>query len=112
MWPTLRTVPRAVDGSALFASKAVLGANLGANNTPLTQATQPSTVLSPCRVQLTDLPYFASKVVLGPEGVQDIPPLPALSPAEQKALEGLKAELQQSIAKGIAFANAPALVPA
>lgn len=52
------------------------------------------------------LSYFASKVLLGPDGVADIPPLPALSPYEQQCLDKLIPELAKSEAKGVAFANA------
>lgn len=57
--------------------------------------------------QLTDLPFFASRVKLGKNGVEAVLPneLQGLSPAEQAGLEGLKEELKASIDKGVAFAN-------
>jgi malate dehydrogenase len=52
------------------------------------------------------LSYFASKVKLGTNGVEEFLPLGELSPYEQKALEELKPMLAGNIAKGIEFATA------
>lgn len=56
---------------------------------------------------LTELPFFASRVKIGKEGVEALIPsdLQGLTEYEQKALEALKPELKSSIEKGIAFAN-------
>ncbi|XP_061346574.1 malate dehydrogenase, chloroplastic [Gastrolobium bilobum] len=56
---------------------------------------------------LTELPYFASRVKLGRKGVEALIPsdLQGLTDYEQKALEALKPELKASIDKGIAFAQ-------
>ncbi|KHN18555.1 Geranylgeranyl diphosphate reductase, chloroplastic [Glycine soja] len=56
---------------------------------------------------LTDLPFFASRVKLGRTGVEALIPsdLQGLTDYEQKALEALKPELKASIEKGIAFAQ-------
>lgn len=56
---------------------------------------------------LTDLPFFASRVKLGKKGVEALIPsdLQGLTEYEQKALEALKPELKASIEKGIAFAQ-------
>ncbi|CAL0330624.1 unnamed protein product [Lupinus luteus] len=56
---------------------------------------------------LTDLPFFASRVKLGRNGVEALIPsdLQGLTEYEQKALEALKPELKASIEKGIAFAQ-------
>lgn len=56
---------------------------------------------------LTELPFFASRVKIGKEGVEALIPsdLQGLTEYEQKALEALKPELKSSIDKGIAFAN-------
>uniref|UniRef100_A0A7N0TX57 malate dehydrogenase n=1 Tax=Kalanchoe fedtschenkoi TaxID=63787 RepID=A0A7N0TX57_KALFE len=56
---------------------------------------------------VTDLPFFASRVKLGKKGVEAVitKDLQGLSEYEEKALETLKAELKGSIEKGIAFAN-------
>uniref|UniRef100_A0A2P2KXC5 malate dehydrogenase n=1 Tax=Rhizophora mucronata TaxID=61149 RepID=A0A2P2KXC5_RHIMU len=56
---------------------------------------------------LTDLPFFASRVKLGRKGVEALIPsdLLGLTEYEQKALEALKPELKASIEKGIAFAQ-------
>jgi len=57
--------------------------------------------------QLTELPFFASRVKLGRQGLEAVvsAELEAASEYEKKALEALKAELKGSIEKGIAFAN-------
>lgn len=54
---------------------------------------------------LTELPFFASRIKLGRTGVEAIisSDLQGLTEYEQKALEALKPELKASIEKGIAF---------
>jgi len=61
-----------------------------------------------CYVQTGDDPtsYFAQPVVLGKNGVESIPELPALSDYEQKLLGELRDVLDGNISKGIEFANA------
>jgi malate dehydrogenase len=54
---------------------------------------------------IAGLPFFASKVKLGKNGVEEIYGLGSLSDYEKEGLEGLKAELKSSIEKGIQFAN-------
>ncbi|XP_030476634.2 malate dehydrogenase, chloroplastic [Syzygium oleosum] len=56
---------------------------------------------------LTDLPFFASRVKLGKNGVEALisSDLQGLTEFEQKALEALKPELKASIEKGIAFVH-------
>jgi len=60
---------------------------------------------------LTDLPFFASRVKLGKKGIEALIPsdLQGLTDYEQKALEALKPELKASIEKGIAFAQKQAV---
>jgi malate dehydrogenase len=57
--------------------------------------------------EITDLPFFASRVKLGKNGVESVisADLEGVTEYEAKALEALKAELKGSIEKGIAFAN-------
>lgn len=55
---------------------------------------------------VTDLPFFASKVRLGKNGVEEVLGLGSLSDYEKQGLEALKPELKSSIEKGIKFANA------
>ncbi|KAH0707145.1 hypothetical protein KY289_012221 [Solanum tuberosum] len=55
---------------------------------------------------VTDLPFFASKVRLGKNGVEEVLGLGALSDYEKEGLEALKPELKSSIEKGIKFAHA------
>lgn len=55
--------------------------------------------------ELTELPFFASRVKLGREGVESFSAadLQGLSGYEEEALEALKPELRASIDKGLAF---------
>jgi malate dehydrogenase len=57
--------------------------------------------------ELTELPFFASRVKLGKDGVESIisSDLEGVTDYEAKALEALKAELKASIEKGIEFAH-------
>lgn len=57
--------------------------------------------------ELTELPYFASRIKLGKKGVEAViqSDLQGLTEYEQKALEALKPELKASIEKGVAFAQ-------
>lgn len=52
---------------------------------------------------VTDLPFFASRVLLGKEGVEEVEGLGSLNAAEAAGLEALKSELLGSIQKGIDF---------
>ncbi|XP_077227293.1 malate dehydrogenase, mitochondrial-like [Tasmannia lanceolata] len=54
---------------------------------------------------ITELPFFASKVRLGKNGVEEVVGLGPLSDYEKQGLENLKAELKSSIEKGIKFAK-------
>ncbi|XP_044493221.1 malate dehydrogenase, mitochondrial-like [Mangifera indica] len=54
---------------------------------------------------VTELPFFASKVRLGKNGVEEVLGLGSLSDHEKEGLEKLKPELKASIEKGIKFAN-------
>ncbi|KAE8699916.1 Malate dehydrogenase, glyoxysomal [Hibiscus syriacus] len=56
---------------------------------------------------LTDLPFFASRIKLGRNGVEALIPsdLVGLSEYEEKALEALKPELKASIEKGMTFVH-------
>jgi malate dehydrogenase len=49
------------------------------------------------------LPYFSSKVVLGPEGVAEYLPIGDLSPAEEEGMEKMKELLTKNIQAGINF---------
>lgn len=52
---------------------------------------------------LTELPFFASPVRIGRNGIEEFLPIGDMSGAEQDNFEGLKAELAQSIQKGVDF---------
>ncbi|KAL6543284.1 hypothetical protein OROHE_010804 [Orobanche hederae] len=54
---------------------------------------------------VTELPFFASKVRLGKNGVEEVLGLGPLSDYEQQGLEALKPELKSSIEKGVAFVH-------
>lgn len=56
---------------------------------------------------LTELPFFASRIKIGRNGIEALVPsdLQGLTEYEQKALEALKPELKASIEKGIEFAH-------
>ncbi|KAJ0971742.1 hypothetical protein J5N97_019701 [Dioscorea zingiberensis] len=54
---------------------------------------------------ITELPFFASKVRLGRNGVEEVLGLGSLSDFEKQGLENLKPELKSSIEKGIKFAK-------
>ncbi|KAL6561768.1 hypothetical protein OROMI_017369 [Orobanche minor] len=54
---------------------------------------------------VTELPFFASKVRLGKNGVEEVLGLGTLSDYEQQGLEALKPELKSSIEKGVAFVH-------
>ncbi|CAL1380978.1 unnamed protein product [Linum trigynum] len=53
--------------------------------------------------QVTELPFFASKVRLGRAGVEEIYPLGPLNEYERSGLEKAKKELAESIQKGVSF---------
>ncbi|EPS68273.1 malate dehydrogenase, partial [Genlisea aurea] len=53
--------------------------------------------------QVTELPFFASKVRLGRDGVEEIYPLGPTNEYERMGLEKSKKELSESINKGISF---------
>lgn len=53
--------------------------------------------------QVTELPFFASKVRLGRNGVEEFLPLGPLSDYERASLEKAKKELATSVEKGVSF---------
>lgn len=52
---------------------------------------------------LTSVPFFATKVRLGPNGAEEVLPFGDLSPFEKEGLEKLIPDLSAQVAKGIAF---------
>lgn len=54
---------------------------------------------------VTELPFFASKVLLGRSGVEEVYPLGPLNEYERVGLEKAKKELASSIQKGVSFVN-------
>ena len=61
-----------------------------------------------CYVQVGDSTsdFHAQPVVLGKDGVDSVPEMPALSEYEQKVLDDMRETLEGNIKKGIEFANA------
>jgi malate dehydrogenase len=55
-----------------------------------------------------DVPFFASKVLLGPEGVAQVLGLGQLNDAERAGLDAMLPELKASITKGVKFVLEPA----
>jgi len=53
---------------------------------------------------LTELPFFASQLCLGRDGIVDFLPLPAMNPLERENFDAMKTELKSSIQKGLDFA--------
>jgi len=74
----------------------------------LVAALNGETVTECCYVQVGDdtTSFHAQPVVLGKDGVDSIPQVPALSDYEQKLLEEMRAVLEGNISKGIEFAKA------
>jgi len=54
---------------------------------------------------VSDLPYFTSKVVFGPGGINKILPVGKLNEYEEKRLEEAKAQLKSEIETGIKYAE-------
>jgi malate dehydrogenase len=52
---------------------------------------------------ITESPYFATPILLGPNGVEKNLGLGKLSPFEEELLKAAIPELKKSIAKGIEF---------
>ena len=63
---------------------------------------EPTFVDSPLFKQ-EGIEFFASKVELGPSGVEKIHEVGKVTPFEQKLLEACKADLKKNIAKGVEF---------
>ncbi|EIE24005.1 malate dehydrogenase [Coccomyxa subellipsoidea C-169] len=55
--------------------------------------------------KVTELPFFASKVRLGPNGVEEVLPLGKLTPFEEKGVADLIPVLKKNIDTGVEFAN-------
>jgi len=58
-----------------------------------------------CKSDITDLPYFAQKVVLGEGGITKVLPLGELNEHETKRLEEAKAQLKSEIDSGLKYAE-------
>ena len=73
----------------------------------LVSAMNGDSVTECCYVQVGDdtRAFHAQPVVLGKDGVESIPPLPALSDYEQQLLDEMRGTLEGNINKGIEFAN-------
>ena len=51
------------------------------------------------------MPYFSSRVRLGPNGVEEFLPLGELTAFEKEGMEAMKALLTKNIEAGVAFAT-------
>jgi malate dehydrogenase len=73
----------------------------------LVSALNGNSVTECCYVQIGEdsSSFHAQPVVLGSNGVESIPPLPALSDYEQKVLDDMRETLEGNISKGLEFAN-------
>merc|ERR1719324_1574340 len=64
-----------------------------------------------CKSEITDLPYFAQKVVFGEGGIVKVLPLGELNEHETKRLEEAKAQLKTEIETGLKYAESETLAP-
>jgi malate dehydrogenase len=62
-----------------------------------------------CKSEVTDLPYFAQKVVFGEGGIVKVLPLGDLNEYEQKRLEEAKVQLKGEIETGLKYAESESL---
>jgi len=62
-----------------------------------------------CASTVTDIPYFAQKVVLGPTGIEKVLPLGELNEHETKRLEEVKEQLKGEVETGLKYAEANSL---
>merc|ERR1712056_133969 len=62
-----------------------------------------------CKSEVTDLPYFAQKVVFGSKGVKKVLPIGKLNEYETKRLEEAKTALKAEIETGVKYAEANSL---
>jgi len=62
-----------------------------------------------CKSDITDLPYFTQKVVLGEKGIKKVLPLGTLNEHETKRLEEVKVQLKAEIDTGLKYAEANSL---
>merc|ERR1719321_2276424 len=68
-------------------------------------AGKPKVECTYCKSDITDLPYFTSKVLFGKKGVEKIYPIGTLNAYEQKRLEEAKAQLKTEIESGMKYAE-------
>jgi len=54
---------------------------------------------------ITDLPYFTSKVRFGKNGIEEVLPIGTLNAYETKRLDEAKAQLKTEIDTGLAYAK-------
>merc|ERR1740138_1695013 len=59
-----------------------------------------------CASSVTDIPYFAQKVILGPTGIEKVLPLGELNEHETKRLEEVKTQLKGEVESGLKYAEA------
>mmetsp|Transcript_66084 Transcript_66084/g.173224 ORF Transcript_66084/g.173224 Transcript_66084/m.173224 type:complete len:331 (+) Transcript_66084:89-1081(+) len=64
-------------------------------------AGKPRTICSYVKSDITELPFFASRVTFGPKGVEKVHPLGTLNAHEQKRLSEAKVQLKEEIDAGL-----------
>lgn len=94
---------KAGKGSATL-SMAYAGARLG-KAVLAGLAGTPTTECAYVASDVSGLPYFASRVVFGKDGVEKVLPVGTLTAYEQKRLDEAKAQLKGEIDEGIAYAK-------
>merc|ERR1711870_42065 len=67
----------------------------------------PTTECAYVESTITELPYFASKVTFGKEGVQKVHTIGQLSPHEQSRMGAMMAQLKGEIDDGLEYARDP-----
>jgi len=67
----------------------------------------PTTECAYVESSITELPYFASKVTFGKEGVQKVHPIGKLSAHEQKRMDKMLVQLKGEIDDGLEYARDP-----
>merc|ERR1719433_1068717 len=94
-------------GSATF-SMAYAGARLG-NSVLAGLSGRRRVECAYCKSDVTDLPFFAQKVMLGEGGIVKVLPLGELNEHETKRLEEAKAQLKGEIETGLQYAASESL---
>merc|ERR1740121_2472978 len=96
-------------GSATL-SMGYVGARLG-NSVLSGLSGRKRTECAYCASTVTDIPYFAQKVILGPSGIEKVHPLGELNEHETKRLEAVKEQLKGEVETGLSCTPARCVSP-